>query len=131
MIQICSNCKKILLILMSVQCSPYKIHCIFFCFIWVFLHQHFLFTGQQGKGEAISLTPLYHFPPLHRLLDISQAITAEFTSAHSWQPDLNQKPLLSKDMSLNTMIHALMLRKACIKCVSCAFDTFSITFPLQ
>ena len=26
--------------------------------IWVFFHEHSQFTGQQGKGEAISLTPL-------------------------------------------------------------------------
>ena len=25
--------------------------------------------GQQGKGEGIYLTPLYHFYPLHRHLD--------------------------------------------------------------
>ena len=35
------------------------------------------FTGQQGKGEAISLTPLYQFYPLHRRLEVNQAITAE------------------------------------------------------
>ena len=28
---------------------------------WVFFHEHSQFTGQQGKGEAISLSPLYHF----------------------------------------------------------------------
>ena len=27
-------------------------------FIWVFFHEHLQFTGQQGKGEAIYLTPL-------------------------------------------------------------------------
>ena len=48
---------------------------IFFS-IWVFFHEHSRFTGQQGKGEGISLTPLYHFHPLHRHLDISWAITA-------------------------------------------------------
>ena len=45
--------------------------------IWVFFHEHSWFTGQQRKGEAISLTPLYHFHPLHRHLDISRVITAE------------------------------------------------------
>ena len=35
------------------------------------------FTGQQGKGDAISLTPLYHFHPLYRHLEVHQAITAE------------------------------------------------------
>ena len=35
------------------------------------------FTGLQGKGEGISLTPLYHFHPLHGHLDVSRAITAD------------------------------------------------------
>ena len=48
----------------------------FFFSIWVFFHEHSRFTGQQGKGEGIYLTPLYHFHPLHRHLDISRAITA-------------------------------------------------------
>ena len=30
-----------------------------------------------GEGEAISLTPLYHFHPLRRHLEISRAINAE------------------------------------------------------
>ena len=47
-----------------------------FFFYLDFLTQTFTITGQQGKGEAISSTPLYHFHPLHRHLDISQAITA-------------------------------------------------------
>ena len=48
-----------------------------FFFIWVFFHEHSRFTGQQGKGEGIYLTPLYHFHPLYRRLGISRAITAE------------------------------------------------------
>ena len=45
--------------------------------VWVFLHKHKRSTGQQGRGEAISLShPLYHFRPLHRHLDISQGIAA-------------------------------------------------------
>ena len=28
-----------------------------FFFLWVYFHEHSRFTGQQGKGEAISLTP--------------------------------------------------------------------------
>ena len=39
-------------------------------------------TGLQGKGEDISLTPHYHFHPLHRHLDISRAITTESPIAH-------------------------------------------------
>ena len=49
---------------------------IFFS-IWVFCYDHSWITGLQGKGEGISLTPHYHFHPLHKHLDISRAITAE------------------------------------------------------
>ena len=47
---------------------------IFFA-IWIFVHEHLRFTGQQEKGEAISLTPHYHFHSLHRYVDIRRAIT--------------------------------------------------------
>ena len=59
--------------------SDAGIPCFFFFFfsIWVFFHEHSRFTGQQGKGEGIYLTTLYHFHPLHRHLDIRQVITAE------------------------------------------------------
>ena len=53
-----------------------------FFFYLGFFHEHSLFTGQQGKGEGIFLTPLYHFQPLHRHLDISRAITAESSPLH-------------------------------------------------
>ena len=49
----------------------------FFLSTWVFFHEHSRFTGQQWKGEGICLTPLYHFHPLRRHLDISRAITVE------------------------------------------------------
>ena len=39
-------------------------------------------TGLQGKREGISLTPHYHFYPLHRYLDISRPITAESSPLH-------------------------------------------------
>ena len=55
--------------------------------IWVFFHKHSRFTGQQGKGETISLTPLYHFHPRHRHFDISREITVESSPLHitrSW-----------------------------------------------
>ena len=52
----------------------------FFCL--VFFHEHSLITGLQGKGEGISLTPQYHFHPLHRHLDVSRAITAESLPLH-------------------------------------------------
>ena len=50
--------------------------------ILVFFHEHSRITGLQGKGEGISLTPHYHFHPLHRHLDISRAITAESSPLH-------------------------------------------------
>ena len=47
-----------------------------------FFYQGFIsrtFTNHrlQGKGEGISLTPHYHFHPLHTHWDISREITAE------------------------------------------------------
>ena len=45
--------------------------------IWVFFYEHSRFTGQQGKGDAISLNPLYHFHLLRKHLDISRAINRE------------------------------------------------------
>ena len=50
--------------------------------IWVFFCEHSRFTGQQGMGEGVYLTPLYHFHPLHRHLDISWAITTESSPLH-------------------------------------------------
>ena len=56
----------------------------FFVSIWVFFHDHLRITWLQGKsgGGGISLTPLYHFHPLHRHRDISRAITAESSPLH-------------------------------------------------
>ena len=58
--------------------------CCFCCFfsIWLFFHEYSRFTGQQVKGEAISLCPFYHFYPLHRRLDISWVVTAESSLLH-------------------------------------------------
>ena len=53
-----------------------------FLYICAFFHEHSRFTGQQGKGEATSLIPLYHFHPLHRHLNISRLITAESSPLH-------------------------------------------------
>ena len=39
---------------------------IIFFSIRIFFHEHSIFTRQQGKGQGISLTPLYHFHSLHR-----------------------------------------------------------------
>ena len=62
--------------------SAMKTQTFFFFFIWVFSHDHSRITGLQGKGEGISLTPHYHFHPLHRHLDISRAITTESSPLH-------------------------------------------------
>ena len=51
-------------------------------FILDSFHKHSRFTGEQKKGEAISLISLYHVHPLHRNLDIIQAITAESSPLH-------------------------------------------------
>ena len=53
-----------------------------FFFYWIFFDEHSRITGQQGKGKAISLIPLYHFHPLSRDLDISQVINAESSPLH-------------------------------------------------
>ena len=39
-----------------------KIKLIIF-FIWFFFYEYSRFTGQQGKGDGIHLTPLQHFHP--------------------------------------------------------------------
>ena len=61
--------------------TPRVCFCMLFCFcffsVWLFFHEYSRFTGQQVKGEAISLYPFYHFHPLHRHLDISWVIAAE------------------------------------------------------
>ena len=54
--------------------------CVFFS-TWVFFYKHSRFTWQQWKGETIFLTPLYHFLPLNRYLDIS------------WEGDCCGKPI--------------------------------------
>ena len=53
---------------------------MFFCFFFylVFFHEHSRFTRQQGKGKAISLSPLYHFHPLHRHLDYCRKTTSDY-----------------------------------------------------
>ena len=41
--------------------------------MWAIFDKHLRITGLQGKGEGISLTPRYHFLPLHRHLAITLA----------------------------------------------------------
>ena len=55
--------------------------------IWIFFNEYSQFTAQQAKGEAISLTPPYHFRQLHGHLEVSRAIAAESSPLHiasSW-----------------------------------------------
>ena len=64
----------------------------------------------RGRGGGISLTPHYHFFPLHRHLEISWVVTAEGpSSAHNYQLDLNWEPLLSvsKHKSLTIKLRIL------------------------
>ena len=53
---------------------------IFFS-IWVLFHEYSRFTGQQGKGDGIYLTHLYHFYPLltlaGRLLERAHLCTSD------------------------------------------------------
>ena len=79
-----------------------------FFFYLRFFPEHSGFTGQQRKGEAISLTHFNHVHPLQRHSDISRAITAESSPLHSsWQPDSNREPLVSESKSLTTKLHTL------------------------
>ena len=57
-------------------------HLLCFFFYLGFLSRTLTIHSTAGEGEAISLTPLYHFQPLHRHLDVSQEITAESSPLH-------------------------------------------------
>ena len=53
---------------------------VFFCFFFYlafFFHKHLRFKGEPGKGETISLNPLYHFRLLYRHSVISRVITKQ------------------------------------------------------
>ena len=63
--------------------SPHHQFFDFFFSIWVSFHEHSRITELQGRGGGgISLTPRYHFHPLHRHLHISWVITAESLPLH-------------------------------------------------
>ena len=49
---------------------------------WVFFHEHSQFTGQQGKGEAISFILFYLFHLFNRHFDICQVITTASSPLH-------------------------------------------------
>ena len=50
---------------------------------------------ESRARERLIPTPLYQFHPLHEYLDISQAITADISSAKNQRPELNQEALVS------------------------------------
>ena len=55
---------------------------LYFFFYVSFLSRTFTNHRTAGEGEGISLTPHYHFHPLHRHLDISWAVTTESSLLH-------------------------------------------------
>ena len=62
-----------------------NLHITFFIinfFLLGFFCKHSRFTGHQGKGVFIFLTPLYYFRPLHRQLNMSRAFTADSSPLH-------------------------------------------------
>ena len=85
---------------------------------WSFFFFSFLsqFTGQQGKGNAIFLIPLYLFYMLHSNLDSNWAITATSSPLHIasnhtrtenlWFPSANHKATRLKSIQkwYNTQI---------------------------
>ena len=80
----------------------------FFSFYLGFLSRTFTIHRQQGQGEAISLSPLYHFHPLHRHLDISRAINAGSSPLHiASSRTRTGKALVSERKSLTTKLRAL------------------------
>ena len=79
--------KEEIVILVNYSSKILLAHLFFFFFFfflstWVFFYEHSWFIGQQGMGEGIYITLLYHFHPLHRHLDISRAITTESSPVH-------------------------------------------------
>ena len=77
-----------------------------FLYLFFVFHDYSRFTGQQRDGEAISLTPLYHFHPLHRYLNISWVITARSSPLHIYLPDSNREQLVLELMPLTTKLRA-------------------------
>ena len=65
---------RLSLVLSTLFCKTLK---IYHFKVLLFFDEHSRFTGPQGKGETISVTPFGHSAPPHRHLDISQAIAAD------------------------------------------------------
>ena len=90
---------------------PYGLAQILFFFsIWVFFHEHSLFTGQHGKGEGYLFNSSLLLPPASQTLRNQPGnCCIELTSAHSQQPDSSREPLVSEHKSLTTKLCALNL----------------------
>ena len=65
----------------------------------------------RGRWETTFLTPFYHFHPLHRHLDISQAITAESSPPHIGRSLDQVEPLVFEHKLLTTelRLHLFMI----------------------
>ena len=73
-----------------------------------FLSRTFTIHGTAGKGGAYLFNSSLPLPPAsQRLRHQPGNYCRELTSAHSWQPDSNREPLVSKRKSLTTKLHAL------------------------
>ena len=61
----------------------------FFFSIWVFFHEHPQFTVQQGKGEAVSLTPLStastRFTGMKKICYLGKKHCFTFRALHEFQ----------------------------------------------
>ena len=99
---------------------------LFVCFfsIWIFFHKYSRVTGQQGKGEAISLYPFYHFHPFHWTLAgllLQRALRIVLVFAI-----LTIAPLISKSLLGNTPVTMAILQK-CLDTFSSFTSTISLT----
>ena len=101
----------------------------FFFSIWVFLSRTFMIHKTAGERGGYLFNSSLPLPPAsqtlrHQLGDYCR----ELTSAHSWQPDSNQEPLVSEGKSLTTK-----LRAHCGEMLSYAGGTFFriVSFLIQ
>ena len=92
-----------------------------FFFYLGFLSETFTNHRTAGEGEGISLTPHYHFHPIHRHLEISRAFATERSLLQ--QPFSNREPLVSERKSLTTILRALDQYTGCILSF-CSYNHF-------
>ena len=83
------------------------VSCHLFCEF--FFLEHSQCPGQEGKGEAISLVPLYHFQPNHIFRHQLGDYYRKLTSPHSQQPASNQEPLFSERKLLTSNVCTLII----------------------